>query len=88
MKNVATKNNLIIALIFAVVLLCVLMVIIASRTIAVMNNLNATLAEIDTLVSDAKTTLSEILAIDLKTLNQAVQDFAKVVKPLADLFGR
>lgn len=88
MKNIATKNNLIIALIFAVVLLCVLMVIMASRTIAVMNNLNAILAEIDTLVSDAKTTLSEIQAIDFKTLNQAVQDFAKVVKPLADLFGR
>ena len=88
MKNIATKNNLIIALIFAVVLLCVLMVIMASRTIAVKNNLNATLAEIDTLVSDAKTTLSEIQAIDFKTLNQAVQDFAKVVKPLADLFGR
>ena len=88
MKNIATKNNLIIALIFAVVLICVLMVIMARRTIAVMNNLNATLSEIDTLVSDAKTTLSEIQAIDFKTLNQAVQDFAKVVKPLADLFGR
>ena len=88
MKKVATKNTLVIALVIAVVLLCVMMVILVSRTLAVMNNLNATLTEIDTLVADAKITLAEIQDIDFKTLNQAVQDFAKVVKPLADLFGR
>ena len=59
-----------------------------------MNEVSASIEEINTLVSNAEITLKNaegtlksIEDVDFETLNQAIRNFAKVVEPLARMFG-
>ena len=51
-----------------------------------MEGINKMMVNADSALQEADTTLKSIEAIDFDSLNQAIQDFAKVIQPLANLF--
>ncbi len=51
-----------------------------------MEGINKLMVNADNALKEADTTLKSIDAIDFESLNQAIQDFAKVIQPLANLF--
>ena len=55
-------------------------------------DLEGMVANVDELVTSGQTSLEQTMekleTIDFETLNQAIQDLAKVIEPLARLFGR
>ena len=74
----------------AAVCICILTVcvlVLVNRTMNIMNEVSASLTEINTLVGNAEKTLKNIDEVDFETLNQAIKNFAKVVEPIAKMFG-
>lgn len=76
--------------VIASVCICVLTVsvlVLVMRTMNIMNEISASLEEINILVGKAESTLKDFEEVDFNTLNQAITNFAKVVEPIAKMFG-